>query len=53
MKPIFLLSLLLLTGCGVNVAIRAGIDIDPSIERLTADIRELMDEQSKGESDER
>ena len=44
------LTLVVLTGCGVNVAIRAGIDIDPSIERLTSDIRQIMDEQ-KGDKE--
>jgi len=44
------LTLAILTGCGLNVAIRAGIDIDPSIERLTNDIRQIMDEQ-KGDKE--
>lgn len=39
-----ILLILFLTGCGVNMALRVGIDIDPSLERLTSDIREIVGE---------
>lgn len=45
------LALIFFSGCGVNLAIRGGLDIDPSLERLTSDIRGLMEEY-KGESNE-
>lgn len=48
---VVLFALTMLTGCGVNMALRIGVDIDPGLERLTSDIRQIMDEQ-KGESNE-
>lgn len=41
---IFIPLVLILTGCGVNVVFRMGLDIDPSLERLTSDIREIAQE---------
>lgn len=45
MKSIWVFALLpLLCSCGVNLVLRVGLDVDPSLDKLVTDVRQIADE---------